>query len=162
MLESFQPKFYVRLSPSHLSVRNTDNSRTVDGTPLLAIDTRGNRKIIALGDEATQHMNDPTVLVLNPFNHPRTLISDFTAAEALLKGFVKKLLEQASWFQPAPVIIMHPCVNPEGGFTQVELRALHELCLGAGASKAKGWHGRELTDHEIRTGSYPTDGTVLW
>jgi rod shape-determining protein MreB len=162
MLQSLQPKFYVRLSPTRLSVRNTRNGATIEGSPLLAIDTRGKRKVVAIGDEATQHMNDKNILVLNPFNHPRTLISDFTSAEALLKGFVKKLLTQGSWFQLAPVIIMHPCADPEGGFTQVELRALHELCLGACASGAKGWHGRELTDHEIRTGKYPSGGELLW
>jgi rod shape-determining protein MreB len=59
------------------------------------------------------------------------------------------------------VVVLHPRIDPEGGFTQIELRALHELALGSGASKVIIWKGRELQDQELRDLSFPAGGEVL-
>jgi len=56
---------------------------------------------------------------------------------------------------------MHPMGDPAGGFTQVEIRALHEMALGAGASQVKVWQGRPLTDQELMSRQFPSDGRVL-
>lgn len=143
-------------------MRHVGRGEAVFIPPLVAIDTRGTRKVLAIGNDA-QHLREvPHVDVVNPFTHPRTLISDFTTAQVLLRAAVKFLFKKSSWFLPAPIIVMHPVENPLGGFTQVELRALHELCLGAGASQSKGWLGRELSDQELKSGKFPSDGEVLW
>ena len=49
-------------------------------------------------------------------------------------------------------IVLHPRVAPEGGFTQIELRALHELGMGAGAYRVIVWQGRDLADEELLAG----------
>lgn len=46
-------------------------------------------------------------------------------------------------------LVLHPRVNPDGGFTQIELAALRELGVGAGAYKVIVWQGRELADDEL-------------
>ena len=45
-------------------------------------------------------------------------------------------------------------MNPEGGFTQIELAALRELGVGAGAYWVIVWQGRELADEEMLAGNF--------
>jgi rod shape-determining protein MreB len=56
---------------------------------------------------------------------------------------------------------MHLLGNPAGGFTQVEIRAFHEMAIGAGAGEVKVWQGRALTDQELLSGTFPADGKLL-
>jgi len=146
-------------------LRLVGTTHEVSGTPWLAIREAKPMQTLATGEEALLHRDKLNVRVINPFAHPRTLISDFTCAEVVLKGFFKKLASGLSGlaraFQISPIFIIHPCIEPEGGFTQVELRALHELCLGAGAARVKIWQGRELTDEELSSGNFPADGKLL-
>ena len=102
---------------------------------------------------------NPSVKIINPFAHPRTLVSDFTVAEQLLKIMVSRLLG-SSLFAVSPKVILHPLGDPAGGFTQVELRAFREMAHGAGASQVVVWTGRVLTDQEILSGVYPKEGSV--
>jgi len=88
------------------------------------------------------------------------LLSDFTVAEVVIKGFLKKVFE-GRLFAPAPIVVLHPRVDPEGGFTQIEIRALRELAIGAGASRVIIWHGRELTDDELLNLRFESGGQVL-
>jgi len=165
MFEAFKQILYIRLSPEFISIRHINTGKTLTCKPLLAIDTRGNRKVLAFGDEAQLQANRHAVQIVNPFVHPRTLLADFTCASVLLKGLIRKVFSEgpsARLLMFSPKIVLHPCVDPEGGFTQVELRALHELCLGTGAAKAIGWQGRALTDQEIVAGTFPNEGKILW
>lgn len=68
------------------------------------------------------HRASPSVEVLNPFAHPRTMVGDFTASEQLVKAFIPKLTG-ASWLAMAPRVVFHPLGDPAGGFTQLEIRA---------------------------------------
>jgi len=70
--------------------------------------------------------------VVNPFSHPRSLISDLTAGALLLRAFMRRVSPR-HWLHPKPVVFLHPADEPEGGYTQIERRALCELGLGAGA-----------------------------
>lgn len=64
-------------------------------------------------------------------------------------------------FRPSPRIVLHLPANPERGYTQMELRALRELALGCGASRATLWQGPALTDGELLSGQYPPTGQTL-
>ena len=58
------------------------------------------------------------------------VIADFSAAELMLKNFIK-LVFQGSFFRLSlKLVICIPC-----GSTQVERRAIREVALGAGASQ---------------------------
>jgi rod shape-determining protein MreB and related proteins len=61
----------------------------------------------------------------------------------------------------SPIIVLHPKVDPEGDFTQIELRALLELAIGAGATKVILWHGRDLTDSELLELKFASGGRIL-
>lgn len=69
-------------------------------------------------------------------------------------------MHRRAWLAASPHIVIHPLGDPEGGFTQVELRALRELANAAGASKVNVWTGRPLTDEELLTRKPPAQGGV--
>lgn len=154
-------KLYVQIAPDRLTVRNPKTGQQVSDVAELAIvrDTKPMR--IAVGKEASAAASAQTrAEIVRPFAHPRSIVSDFTAGEHLLKTFMSKL-QTPGLFALAPHIVMHPLGDPEGGYTQVEVRAIQELARGAGAHTAVVWQGRPLTDNELITGQFPSTGSIL-
>jgi rod shape-determining protein MreB and related proteins len=85
-----------------------------------------------------------------PFSHKRTLLGDFMVAEEALRRGIKSMDFVKGMFAVSPMALIHPRENIDGGLSQVEERAFHELMLGAGARKVKVWTGAELRDEEIK------------
>jgi rod shape-determining protein MreB len=160
MLNMFKSIRYVQLSPQRLTIRNPQTGVSISEVPEMAIAYEPKEMIVGVGAEARAHAADAAVKVINPFAHPRTLVSDFTAAEQLLKAFVRRM-QGRSFLALAPTIVMHPLGEPEGGYTQIELRALREMAMGAGAAKVVMWVGPVLTDEEVLSGKFPDGGAVL-
>ncbi len=160
LLDFLRPIVYARLEPDLLTLREPASGRSISEPPVAAITRESKRRLVAVGEAARVAAVTQAVDLINPFKHPRTLLSDFTLAEQVFKGFVRKLFE-GRLFAAAPVIVLHPRVNPEGGFTQIEVRALKELAIGAGASKAIVWHGRDLADQELKSLKLDAGGEVL-
>jgi len=158
------PVIYLRLQPERIRMRYLPNGTEIDSPPLMAIDQRSEKPVIlAVGDEAGKiDTSIASVTVVNPFAHPRMLISDFTLADALLRHFFRRISRDRSFWRLTPRIVMHPDFTPEGGFTQVELRTMRELCIAAGITRNTGWQGRPLEDAELLAGKLPADGVKLW
>lgn len=157
----FGNQLYVQIAPDRLTVRNPKTGQQVSDVAELAIvrDTKPLR--IAVGKEARAAASAQTrAEIIRPFAHPRTIISDFTAGEHLLKAFMSKL-RTPGIFSLAPQVVMHPLGDPEGGYTQIEIRAILELARGAGAHTAIVWQGRPLTDQELISGKFPSTGSIL-
>jgi rod shape-determining protein MreB and related proteins len=153
MFAGFSPVLYVQVSPERVTVRNIRAQRTISEVPEVAIRQGPKKNIAAVGAEAAKYKGTANMLVMNPFAHPRSMVSDFTVAEQLLKAFVARALGSGI-FRPSPKLLMHPLGDPLGGFTQVELRAFREMAIGAGASNVALWTGRNLTDEEILNGNF--------
>lgn len=90
-----------------------------------------------------------TVKPETPFTSPRLLIGEFLVAENTLKGAMRQLFK-GRWFRPSPTVLIQPMELIEGGMSEVEKRILQEAAIGAGASRAIVWSGKELTDDEVR------------
>ena len=157
MLSFLLPVIYVQFSPERLSVRNVKSGESLAEVPEIAISASKPARILGVGSSARSQSRS---IVVNPFAHPRSLVSDFTVAEQLLKAFFRRLLGR-SLFAPSPRVVMHPLGEPAGGFTQVEIRAFREMAIGAGASSVIVWEGRPLSDQEILSGQFPRGGRVL-
>lgn len=155
----FVPIAYIQLSPDCLTIKNPKSGESISEVPEVAITSIGKPKILAVGARARSLQAEP-VQIINPFVHPRTLLADFTLAQQVVKVFLKRLL-RSSIFMPSPRLVMHPLGEHAGGLTQIEIRALHELALGAGASEAAVWQGRALTDAELLAWAFPLDGQRL-
>ena len=81
-----------------------------------------------------------------PFSHKRSVIGDFTAAEALLKALVKEVQQG---FVLKTEMVIHAAERVDGGLSQIEERALRELGIGAGALRVVVWTGDALTDAQV-------------
>lgn len=160
MLPSLMPTVYVQVSPQRLTIRNVKTGASVSEIPELAIARDPKLRIVGVGAEARLQQASAAVEIINPFAHPRSLVSDFTSGEQVLKAMLRRVLAN-SFFAVSPKVVMHPMGDPEGGFTQVEIRALREMAFGAGAAKVTVWQGRVLSDQELVSGQYPADGQVL-
>lgn len=160
MFSSFIPLIYVQISPERLVLRNAKTGEVVSEVPEIAISRKPKSSVLGCGVEARLHASAPSVEIINPFAHPRSIVSDFLAGEQLLKDFLRRL-QGSSIFAVSPKVVMHPLGDPEGGLTQIEVRALCEMALGAGASGVVVWQGRKLTDQELLSGSFPAGGQVL-
>lgn len=160
MFDILKPPLYIRLSPFRLTVRNVKTGEFISEVPEIAISRGPKPKVLGAGDEAAPYKSSSSAQVLNPFSHPRTLVSDFTAGEQVLKAFMKKL-QKSHAFAASPRVLFHPQGDPAGGFTQVEIRALYEMARGAGAVAVTLWQGQDLTDEQVLSGHYPSTGRVL-
>jgi rod shape-determining protein MreB len=161
LFDSFFPfRLYIQISPDRLTVRNPRTGMQLSEVPELAIASAPKPRIVAVGKDARSKSAEPNVKVVNPFAHPRSLVSDFTAGEQLVKAFIAKMTT-GGIFAVSPSIVMHPLGDPAGGYTQIEARALRELAMGAGARSATVWQGRPLTDQELLSGRFPATGKVL-
>lgn len=156
----FLPVIYLQLSPDRISVRNASSGREFSCPPELAITQGPKPQLRAFGAQARLASSEAGVTLVRPFSHPRTLVGDFTAGEQLLRACIREVLGK-SLFALSPRIVVHPRVDPEGGFTQIEIRALHEMALGSGASEVRIWHGRLLSDAELLSDRYLGDGRLL-
>ena len=163
IFQLFNPVVYVKLSPDMLSVREVNSGYELSEPPLIAIARIPKERVLAVGREAAAIAASQGAELVNPFKHPRALLSDFTVAERVVKHFVTKACKagKGGIFRPAPIVVLHPLVDPEGGFTQIEIRAMQELVMGAGARKAIIWHGRELSNEELSSLKFGPGGEVL-
>jgi rod shape-determining protein MreB len=160
MFGYFNQIIYVQVSPSLLTVRNPKTGVSVSEVPEVAIAHSPKPSIVGVGKDARLHRSEPSVQITNPFAHPRSMVSDFTVGEQVLKAFLRRVMGKA-FFTPAPKLVLHLLGDPADGFTQVEIRAFHEMALGAGASEVTLWRGRALSDQELLTGQFPDSGQVL-
>jgi rod shape-determining protein MreB len=159
LLSLFAPLLYVQISPDRLRVRDVKAGLEIAEPPQMAIAHKPKEKILAVGSSAATAKGE-SVEVVNPFGHPRSLVSDFTVGEQLLKAFIHRLRPHSA-LRMAPRVVMHPLGSPEGGYTQIEIRAFHEMALGAGASEVVVREGRPLTDQELLDGDFSAGGRVL-
>lgn len=153
MFSRFSPLLHVQLSAERIVIEEASGARLVDEVPDLAISRGPDVRVMAVGAQARDAAVRAGGRCVNPFAHPRTLMSDFTLAEVVLRYFVRRALGNG-WLTPSPRILLHPLGDPEGGFTQVEWRAFRELALGAGASKAYLWSGRPVSVVERNTAEF--------
>ena len=135
--------YYIRINRERLSARDVDTGRVYEGKPCLEIDASNN--VVSVGNSVSPVGNR----IVNPFDHPRIVIDDFSAAEKVL-GYAVRELTGTRYFMPSPVMVIHPDVELEGGISAVESRALLELAESCGARKARVHYGHQLTDQDVK------------
>lgn len=157
MFSAFKPVVYIQISPERLTLKNLKTGEIISEMPEVAVGMQPKPRILGVGPEARIAAASQQAEVFNPFAHPRSLVSDFTAAEQLIRHQLRRILGK-SLLSVAPCVVVHPLGSPAGGFTQVERRAFRELALGAGATEVYVWTGRPLTDQEILSRQPPLSG----
>ena len=155
--------YYLRMSAEQFSFLQVESGRLVSQPPLLAWRSVGHkRQPLAAGDAALAMAGQDGVSLGNGFQHPRTLLADFSIAETTLKLLLQQLAPRR-WLQLPPVLILHPQTHLEGGLTQIEIRALAELALSAGAKRVYVWVGAALSPSSLARLEFPqNDGQLLY
>lgn len=126
---------YVQVWEHCVKVTDVASQEIYEIEPLVAIETRsnGNKIVSGIGDQAILNKSS-NIQIVNPFSHPRALLSDFHTGEKVLQYVFRELLKGTA-ISPSPRVVMHPMEKTEGGLTMIEERAFKELALGAGASE---------------------------
>lgn len=138
----FNHTIYVRIDAGRLELLHAQSGREWADTAEVA--RHGpTGKVLAVGQEALTLRGSTDISHGNGFLHPRTPIADFVLAEIALKALIRRVMPR-SWLAIAPTLVIHPVGRFDGGLTQVEIRALHELARGAGARRSLVWHGEGL------------------
>lgn len=160
MLKVLRPTAYAQLDPERLEVRDVRSGRRYAARPVGAVLDGPTPRVVRIGGDALTASAERPLRIVNPFKHPRMLVSDLTLGQQVLRRFLGKLYPSVL-VPRRPVLVLHPRVDPEGGFAEIEIRALHELGRGAGASRVIVWHGRELLPRELLSLQLTSGGKVL-
>jgi len=148
MLSSLLPVLYIKISPERLTVRNVKTGDQWSEVPELALTKDDKKVVLGFGGQARRAAQGQASEVINPFDHPRTLVGNFSVGEVLLRAAISSFHRKGYLALPFRAVV-HPLGTPAGGYTQVELRALREMALGAGAAQVVMWVGRALLDQEV-------------
>ena len=147
---------YFRFEASSIYALNANNGRFIDDHPVMLISDNGkSRKVIRIGNSVKIGTEDvPGNLTnINPFQHPRVIISNFTIAEKMFILLVKELVS-GRIFRPKPTIVFHPKRDLDGGITSLEVKMLKDIGLFIGGIKVFVWLGRNLTQPELLNKSF--------
>ncbi len=96
---------------------------------VIALDSH-TRKVLAVGEAAKRMLGRTpgSIVAIRPLKDG--VIADFDQTEAMLRGFIRKVVRHNGFFQPRVV------VGIPSGVTEVEWRAVKDAAIKAGASEA--------------------------
>ncbi|MET1076813.1 MAG: hypothetical protein ABWY06_02205 [Pseudomonas sp.] len=158
----FPCTLYIQVHVDRLTGLHLESGKQLSESSVLAFRQVQNKRVpLAIGSAALALAGQPGVTLSNGFEHPRTLLADFSVAEATLKLLVKALVPP-SLLRPAPTVIVHLLSRLEGGLTQIEVRGFTELALVAGARKAYIWTGAPLSKQALTTLDFSGASGQLW
>lgn len=136
---------YIQLSSNCLKATDVESGNEFNQPPFIAIERASSGKLTvkAVGLEAKNLVGHSGLEVINPYCHPRQLIGHFQYAEIIMQHAIRVVCRK-TLFSPAPRVVLQPMEKLDGGLTDVEVRALRELCLGAGAREVVIYVGSPL------------------
>jgi rod shape-determining protein MreB len=162
MFSAFFSLLYIQISPDTITIRDVRNNLTIEEPAELAVSFIERRmQVIAVGHDAQAALaKHPTASIARPFAHPRTLTSEYLAAEALITQLIARTLGPLRSRLPFKVVL-HLMGDPEGGFAKVEIMVFRKILLVAICRSFVIWQGSPLSDQALLSGEFPSDGQIL-
>ncbi len=158
MFQLFRSIVYLQISPDSVVMRHIQKDLTLHEPAEILLSS--DQKLIAFGHEVrAQALSRPDATLIKPFAHPRLLIADFEPAKILLQACKERLLGKS--FSLARCVV-HPLGEPEGGYTELEKRACRELAVQIGFRQAYVWCGPALSDQQILSAKFLSEGEMQW
>ena len=150
IFNNLSPTVYIQIWENRVKATEITSGNIYDEKPLIALkkNSKGEEIVVAVGNSAEFSKNELDTKIINPFSHPRVLISNFVVAEKVLQHIIHTLLKH-KFLATSPLAVVHPMEKLEGGLTQVELRAFKELALGAGSRESVVYQGSELNTYNF-------------
>ena len=104
-----------------------DDKIVIDEPSIVAIDKKTDRLVaVGLEAQAMQGKEHDGIKTVRPLS--KGVIADFTAAEMMIRGLVKKASTKSNWFQPSLKMV----VGIPSGSTGVDIRAVRDSSEHAG------------------------------
>jgi rod shape-determining protein MreB and related proteins len=123
-------------------MRDVASGNTFETAARIGLD--GANRVVSVGDI----VSGDVIRTIEPFNHPRVVISDFACAVKVLQYSLQKL-SRLKWINPAPILVIQPEMDLVLGVSEIEHRALLELGESVGARQTFVHYGGLLTDRDI-------------
>ena len=142
-LDFSQKTFYIQIWEDRIKVVDIDTGDYFDEKPYLALETNDKGKMIVNSFGNSACVNTPTIKSINPFLHPRILVSNFFVAEKLMQIIISQL-HSKTFMNASPKMVIHPMVKLDGGLTLIEKVGFRDLCYGAGATEVVIYTGHEI------------------
>ena len=133
---------YARIDRSRISIRDVSTGATFESAARLGLD--GANRIVSVGGVSSPEV----VRTVEPFEHPRIVMSDFACASKLFQYGLHQLT-RFKWITPSPILVIQPTMELTGGLSEIENRSLLELGESAGARKTLIHCGKTLSDQEV-------------
>jgi rod shape-determining protein MreB len=131
---------YAKLDRTLISIRDVSSGKTFESAVRIGLDSAN--RIVEVGE-----MSSPNIVrTVEPFAHPRVVMSDFACATKLFQYGLHRLLG-FKWINPAPILIIQPVMELAGGLSEIETRGLSGE--QAGARKTIVHCGKMLSDQEV-------------
>ncbi len=118
----------VDLGTANTLVYVRDKGIVVNEPSIVAINTR-NDQILAVGDEARRMIGKTPAHIVATRPLVEGIISDFEVAERMLRYFIERVHRETFAVLPRPQIV----IGIPLGVTEVEIKAVEDAALGAGA-----------------------------
>lgn len=129
----FSNDLSIDLGTANTLIYVRERGIVLDEPSVVAIRQHNGQKVVeAVGMEAKRMLGRTpgNITAIRPLKEG--VIADFQVTEKMLQHFIKKVHE-SSWLQPSPrVLVCVPCLS-----TEVEMRAIRESALGAGAREVR-------------------------
>lgn len=146
---------YVRIKRDRVSLSYMDKAGAVLAPELVLEPIVGlgrgkkGREVVAVGATAVAEADSAGLVneIVRPFDHPRSLLSDWVIGVALARECLQKLIGSQAVYHN--LMIVHPMECLEGGLTKVEIRAWEEFAAEVGAVRAAVWVGPELSPRDF-------------
>lgn len=118
----------IDLGTANTLVYVRDKGIVINEPSIVAINTR-NDQVVAVGEEARRMIGKtpPHILASRPLVDG--IISDFEVAERMLRYFIEKIHRETFTILPRPQVV----IGIPLGVTEVEIKAVEDAALGAGA-----------------------------
>lgn len=128
-------RIYLCISDSRVSAKNLKTGAALDAPAMVALTGKEKQpRLLAAGQEAADMPVLDGMWKVRPFDvHPRVLVGDFPATEALLNYALRAVVKK--WGVVAPEVFIHVSKPLAGGLSAIERRALMEAAEAAGAKK---------------------------
>jgi rod shape-determining protein MreB len=133
---------YARIDRTRFSIRDVSTGATFEAAAKIGLDSAN--RIVSVGDMSGSNV----VRTVEPFEHPRIVMSDFACASKLFQYGLHQLT-RFKWITPSPILIIQPLMELAGGLSEIENRALLELGESAGARETLIHCGKKLSDQEV-------------
>ena len=141
--------YLLQLWRDRFELRDLHSGEVISEPPLVVLgDQAGKVVFVAAGHEVLSMALEEGMRRVSVTDHPRVLIGDFALAEKYLQWLLRKAAGNRL-FPAAPRLVMQQRDCLEGGLTEVELRVLREMALGASAREVLVVEGLQLSLEQV-------------